>query len=171
MENLPTDLPRSCAIMGVSGSGKTTIGAAVSAKLDWVLLEADDFHPQANIDKMSQGHPLNDKDRWPWLEAIHQAMAEHLSQGRSVVVVCSALKESYRKVIQGEFELSWFYLKGSYELIFRRMQARAHFMKPEMLQSQFDTLEEPEDAVILDIGEQKEELINTIVSTLTSNQA
>ena len=88
MENLPTDHPRSCAIMGVSGSGKTTIGAAVSAKLDWVLLEADDFHPQANIDKMSQGNPLNDEDRWPWLEAIHQAMAEHLSQGRSVVVVC-----------------------------------------------------------------------------------
>ena len=168
MENLPTDPPRSCAIMGVSGSGKTTIGAAVSAKLDWVLLEADDFHPQANIDKMSQGIPLNDEDRWPWLEAIHQAMADHLSHGRSVVVVCSALKDSYRKVIQGEFTLSWFYLKGSYELIFRRMQARAHFMKPEMLRSQFDTLEEPEDAVILDIGQQKEALISEIVDTLST---
>ncbi|MEM6766160.1 MAG: gluconokinase, GntK/IdnK-type [Bacteroidota bacterium] len=156
-----------CIIMGVSGSGKTTIGAAVSAKMDWSFVEADDYHPKENIDKMSQGMPLTDEDRWPWLSAIHQAIQDHLANNRSVVVVCSALKESYRKVIQGELDAQWFYLKGTYELIYQRMQARAHFMKPEMLKSQFETLQEPTDAFILDIHHPKEYLIKEVVQSLS----
>ena len=151
--------------MGVSGSGKTTLGKALAQKLGWDFFDADDFHPPANIVKMAAGVPLSDSDRAPWLAALHEQLLSTLKSGRHPVLACSALKDKYRaQLLEGMDGIVIIYLKGSYDLIFSRMSIReGHYMKPEMLKSQFDTLEEPKDAVVLDVEMSLEEMIDTII--------
>jgi gluconokinase len=143
--------------MGVSGSGKTTIAAAVARKEGWILLEGDQFHPPANIAKMEAGTPLTDEDRWPWLRAIAAKEDELLAGGQSAAVACSALKRAYRDILIGDRpDTVLVYLRGSKALIAERMKARKdHFMPPALLDSQFATLEEPgpdENPIVVDIG-------------------
>jgi len=151
--------------MGVSGSGKTTLGKALAQRLGWDFFDADDFHPPANIVKMAAGVPLSDSDRAPWLAALHEQLLSTLKSGRRPVLACSALKDKYRaQLLEGMDGIAIIYLKGSYDLIFSRMSIReGHYMKPEMLKSQFDALEEPKDAVVLDVEMSLEEMIETII--------
>ncbi len=150
--------------MGVSGSGKTTLGKALAQELGWDFFDADDFHPPENIAKMTAGIPLSDSDRAPWLAALHDQLLFTLSAGHHPVLACSALKEAYRtQLLEGMDEIAVIYLKGSYDLIFSRISVRGrHYMKPEMLQSQFDVLEEPKDAIVLDVSMSLKEMIDTI---------
>ncbi|RBP99487.1 gluconokinase [Bifidobacterium xylocopae] len=128
-------------IMGVSGCGKTTMNEHLSAKLGWDTAEADDFHPKANIEKMAHGIPLDDDDRWPWLDRIHDWIADHIEQGRPGTVTCSALKRIYRDKLRMPGVI-FIHLNGDYDTIMERLSGRkGHFMKPDMLKSQFDTLE------------------------------
>ena len=150
-------------IMGVSGSGKTSVGQLLANELSIPFIDADDHHPPSNIKKMSEGIPLKDKDREPWLDRLHEIAVEHISSG--CVIACSALKEIYRKRLSQSIEpsVSWIYLKGSYDLIFERMNNRAgHFMGAEMLKSQFETLEEPQNAIIIDIAGSPKVIIKNI---------
>ena len=146
--------PTGFIIMGVSGSGKSTVGRALAEKLGWDFFDADDFHPPENIAKMAAGIPLSDSDRTPWLAALSDQLFTTLKAGRHPVLACSALKETYRKqLLKGKDGVEIIYLKGNYDLIQARMAERqAHFMKPEMLKSQFATLEEPQNALVLDIS-------------------
>ena len=132
-------------IMGVSGSGKSTIAKAIQKKTGAIFLEGDEFHSPENIAKMHSGHPLNDQDRAGWLQAIHQKVQEITLQGKDVIVSCSALKKNYREVLREHIDhLLFLYLKGSFALIHSWMVARKnHFMPAKLLKSQFDTLEEP----------------------------
>lgn len=135
-------------MMGVSGSGKTTVGIALADKLNIPFYDADDYHPPENIAKMSSGIPLNDDDRAPWLDRLHAIIADHIMAGTSAVLTCSALKQTYRERLRGDFEMVQFvFLDGTFDLIWERMSARkGHYMKAEMLQSQFDTLDRPNEA-------------------------
>jgi gluconokinase len=144
-------------VMGVSGSGKTTVVAGLAEQEGWLLLEGDSFHPPENIAKMKAGIPLTDADRWPWLRAIAARADQLQAAGQSAAVACSALKRAYRDiVIGGRPDTVLVYLRGSKALIAERMQARkGHFMPPALLDSQFATLEEPghdEHPIIVDIG-------------------
>jgi len=152
-------------VMGVCGSGKSTIGSLLAEKLGCSFLDADVFHPQANVEKMSRGEPLNDEDRKPWLVRLNKEMAQCSTTGTSAVLGCSALKESYREILsEGISDLSVVYLKGDYNTIYERMSSRAgHFMGENMVQSQFDTLEEPTDAIVVDIKESPEAIVSQIV--------
>jgi gluconokinase len=145
--------------MGVSGSGKSTVGAALAGALRWPFYDGDKFHSQANIDKMAAGLPLTDEDRDPWLERIHKLIADKFAEGHSLVVACSALKEAYRLKLRGDLKnVKFVYLSGDYETIYARMQVRPdHYMKPEMLQSQFADLEVPEKAVVVDVRKKLED--------------
>ena len=150
-------------VMGVSGSGKSSIGRLLAKALSVSFIEGDDHHPVANIAKMSQGLPLDDDDREPWLHQLNQVAINHLGEG--CVISCSALKAKYRKQLSKGISphTEWIYLKGSYELIYKRMQDReGHFMDPKMLQSQFDTLEEPQEAITIDIVDSPENIIQKI---------
>ena len=150
--------------MGVSGSGKTTVGQALARKLGWDFFDADDFHPPENIAKMAAGIPLDDSDRVPWLAALHDQLLSTLKAGHHPVLACSALKGKYRVQLLEDMDgIAIIYLKGSYNLIWSRMSTReSHYMKPEMLQSQFDALEEPEDAIVLEVKMSLKEMIDTI---------
>jgi gluconokinase len=140
-------------IMGVSGSGKTTIGTVLADALRCSFLEGDSLHSKQNIEKMSHGIPLNDCDRAPWLAAIHARLLDFFKRGESVVLACSALEQQYREVLADRVPITWVYLKGSKELIGSRMKHRLeHFMKANMLDSQFEALEEPSDAIVIDIS-------------------
>jgi carbohydrate kinase (thermoresistant glucokinase family) len=141
-------------VMGVSGSGKTTIGEALARELGWTYLDADDFHPQANIDKMAAGIALGDADRWPWLDAINKKLLEMEKRGHSVVLGCSALKQAYReRLARGLKEFRVVYLKGEFDLIQQRVAGRKHrYMPASLLQSQFDTLEPPAGAIEVDVA-------------------
>lgn len=143
-------------VMGVSGSGKTTIGRALASELGADFLEGDKFHPPSNVAKMSRGEPLDDADRWPWLDRMAEELARARSSGRSAVLACSALKRSYRdRLRRGAPDLRLVYLKGDKALILGRLHARTqHFMPPGLLDSQFKVLEEPgpdESPVVIDV--------------------
>jgi gluconokinase len=155
-------------IMGVSGCGKTSVGKALATRLGWDFYDGDDFHPPANIEKMSCGIPLNDDDRRPWLAALHDLIAACLKEARPGVLACSALKERYRQaLLAGNAGVQIVYLKGSYALIQARMAGRpGHYMKPGMLWSQFDTLEPPADALTMDISLPVEAIVEKIVKEL-----
>ena len=151
-------------LMGVSGSGKTTIGQQLAEGLGWLFYDGDQFHPQANIAKMQQGIPLTDEDRWPWLQALRTQIATWLHQGMSAVLACSALKQAYRDyLLIDEAEVKLVYLKGDYDLIRARLaQRHGHFMPPALLASQFAALEEPERAVVVDIAPPPETIVALI---------
>ncbi len=154
-------------IMGVSGCGKTTLGERSAQRLGLPYYEADGFHPRENIEKMSNGIPLTDEDRWPWLAAIRDSIKQIQGRGDSAVFTCSALKESYRRFLEkGLAEpLKWVYLKGSFETIHGRMASRKdHYFKADMLKSQFAALEEPDYGLILDIERPLEDKIEEVVS-------
>ncbi len=157
-------------VMGVSGSGKTTLGRALAERLGWEFYDADDFHPPANIAKMAAGIPLKDADRAPWLDALHDLIAACLKEKRPAVLACSALKERYRqRLLDGNPGVQIIYLKGSYDLIRQRMEQRSgHYMKPAMLQSQFETLEEPRDALTLDCSLPVEELVKQVLARISA---
>lgn len=140
-----TTLPNVLVIMGVSGSGKSTIAELLARKLGWPFRDADEFHPRANVEKMKRGVPLTDDDRWPWLHAIAAFIDETRARGEHAIVTCSALKRAYRRIIIGERrDVRLVYLKGGQALISSRLASRhGHFMPPSLLQSQFDALEEP----------------------------
>ena len=141
-------------LMGVSGSGKTTVGQALAAELGWRFLEADALHPQANVAKMASGVPLTDDDRWPWYERIAAELRRYRAGGTHVVVACSALKQAYRDRLAQDGDIRFVYLKGNAATIEPRLAARkGHFMPASLLASQFATLEEPSDAIVVDIAQ------------------
>lgn len=152
-------------LMGVAGSGKTTIGRQLASDLGWRFYDADDFHPPANVAKMAAGTPLTDTDRKPWLEALRARIETSLASGENAIVGCSALKATYRAILQQRAEepIQFIYLRGSPELLAARLAARTdHFMKPGMLASQLSALEEPANAVIVDIAPPPAEVVATI---------
>lgn len=154
-------------VMGVSGSGKTTIGAALAGRLGWAFADADDYHPAANREKMSRGIPLTDEDRAPWLLTLHELIAEHVRQERPLVLACSALKERYRRTLIGELPgVRVVFAQGSRELIAERMSARQHFMPVALLDSQLAALEPPEDALTADIRQPLEEIVRLLAAEL-----
>jgi 6-phosphogluconate dehydrogenase len=150
-------------IMGVSGSGKTTIGKLLAKQLAMPFYDADDFHSPENVAKMASGIPLNDEDRITWLLKLQKKIQ---SWQNGVVLACSALKESYREVLSEGNTIQWIYLEGDFETIFKRMESRNHFMKPEMLQSQFEALEPPSYGIQVTIGETPEGIVSEIISKL-----
>ncbi|KSU75466.1 gluconokinase [Pseudarthrobacter enclensis] len=166
--------PTHLVVMGVAGSGKSTLAAALSKQLGWSCAEADEFHPAANIAKMSQGIPLQDEDRWPWLREIRDWMTGKSREGQSTVLTCSALKKTYRQLLsEAEGRVLFLHLDGGADLIGQRMQGReGHFMPPTLLPSQLATLEplsqEELDAgsIRLDISRSPEELVAAVVRAL-----
>lgn len=149
--------------MGVAGSGKTTIGDLLAAQLGWEFVDGDSFHPPANIEKMSQGIPLTDSDRIPWLNSIREAMLQWQAQGRNVVLACSALKRSYRERLQISNEVKLVYLKGSYQLLLERLHSRkGHYAGEQLLASQFADLEEPTDTLTIDMAGTPQAIVSEI---------
>jgi gluconokinase len=153
-------------IMGVSGAGKTTVGHALAVELGWRYLEGDDAHPARNVAKMHAGLPLNDADREPWLAALHAAIARAVDRREHTIVACSALKATYRARLRGDRRTVRFvYLRAEPALLQRRLAARtSHFFNPTLLQSQIDTLEEPDehDALVVDAAWPPEQILAVI---------
>lgn len=162
---------RHIVVMGVSGSGKTSVAKPLAERLGWPFAEADDFHPRANIDKMSAGLPLTDADREPWLRALRDWQSERADAGHGTVVTCSALRRRYRDLLRGaRGRLLFVHLSGSPELIAERLRHRSgHFMPPELLPSQFDALEPlaaDEAGLTVDIGPAPDELVRYIMEQI-----
>ena len=136
-------------VMGVSGAGKTAIGEALARALGWRFIDADDYHPEANVAKMAAGQPLDDEDRWPWLDRLNSLLKEE----SRAVLACSALKERYRaRLARGIGDVEWIYLKGDFDLIHSRLAQRQHrYMPASLLESQFAALEPPAQAITIDI--------------------
>lgn len=157
-------------VMGVTGSGKTTIGRLLAADLGWTFYEGDDFHPSANVEKMSRGIPLDDADRLPWLDRLRAVIERCTAAGESAVIACSALKESYRRrLADGLAEVRFIYLKGEPRLIAERVAHRAgHFAGTALLPSQFATLEPPADAITVDVAGEPAEIVARIRAALAA---
>jgi len=157
-------------IFGVSGAGKTTVGKLLARELGWRFIEADDFHPAANIEKMRSGHPLTDDDRWPWLERLRDQIRQSLAAGENAVLACSALKRAYRDRLQASEHVKFVFLRGDYALVEKQLHSRrGHFMNPDLLQSQFDDLEEPEPdehVLTIEVGHTPEEIVDRIKAKL-----
>lgn len=151
-------------VMGVSGSGKTSIGRALATHLEWPFIDADEVHPPENVDRMRAGIPLTDADREPWLAALRALVRRTDAAGENLVLACSALRRSFRKRLRdGVANLRFVHLQAGPELVARRLAARTgHFMNPDLHDSQFDALEEPEDAVVLDAAEPPDVLVARI---------
>ena len=152
-------------LMGVSGSGKSTVGKVLAERLGWEFIEADDYHPTANVEKMRRGVPLTDADRGPWLDVLRRKVDETCDRGQNAVLACSALKHAYQEYLaRDEPEcVRYVYLHGSEELIRQRLAKRkGHFMNPALLHSQFETLEPPADALRVDVTPPPEEIADEI---------
>lgn len=163
---------QSIILMGVSGSGKSSVGIALARAINAKFIDGDDLHPRANIQKMANGQPLNDDDRAPWLERLNDAAYSLIHKNETGIIVCSALKKRYRDRLRRDNDgMVFLYLKGSFDLVLRRHQARAgHFMPTGLLQSQFDALEEPSadetDVITVDIDGTMEDVVARCVSAL-----
>jgi len=156
-------------VMGVTGSGKTTVGQLLAARLGYLFADADDFHSAANKEKMHKGIPLTDADRLPWLAAMHEQIAKWVGSKQDAVLACSALKQSYRQQLWSGPEAKFVYLKGSYELIAQRLRARkGHFADEHILAGQFADLQEPtdSDAIVVDISKMPGEIVDEICRRL-----
>jgi carbohydrate kinase (thermoresistant glucokinase family) len=165
--------PAAIIVMGVSGSGKSTIGALLAEALGWPFADADGFHPAANVAKMAAGQPLTDADRWPWLDAIAAHIGASRTAGQPVVVACSALRRAYRERLRaGHGDLIFPHLAGAPEVIAMRQAARqGHFMPPSLMASQFATLEDPAaeaDAVIVSVSASPHEVVATALEQLAA---
>ncbi|CCD88670.1 putative bifunctional: 6-phosphogluconolactonase (N-terminal) (Pgl); D-gluconate kinase (C-terminal) [Bradyrhizobium sp. ORS 285] len=168
-------LPHALIVMGVSSSGKSTVGEALGRRLGWRFEDGDSFHPPANVAKMSAGQPLTDEDRWPWLQAIADEVARCRAKGEPIIIACSALKKTYRKILVGDpRDVRLIYLEGDRELIGDRMGHRkGHFMPPGLLDSQFATLEPPgadEHPVTVSVDEPVESIVDDILKQLAIGQ-
>ncbi|MBV8280468.1 MAG: gluconokinase [Candidatus Eremiobacteraeota bacterium] len=154
-------------LMGVSAVGKTTVGQALAQRLHWTFVDADDYHPPANITKMRAGISLEDDDRAPWLKALHEAIESWIAQGRSVVLACSALKESYRQHLLVSPDVNLIFLRADFDVVSRHLAGRhGHFMSPALLESQFEALEPPQDAIAIDTANSVPDAVNAICSAL-----
>jgi len=155
-------------VMGVSGAGKTTVGRALATALGWEFHDGDELHSATSKLKMHRGVALDDADRAPWLSAIRKLILSMLSEGRDGVIACSALKQSYRdEIVVDPNSVKIVYLEGSKEVIAARLGNRGgHFMNPDLLQSQFDTLEEPHDAIVVEITMAPEAIVSAIRARL-----
>jgi carbohydrate kinase (thermoresistant glucokinase family) len=172
----PAAKPSVIVVMGVSGSGKSTIAAMLAHRLHWIYEDADWFHPPANIEKMHAGVPLTDQDRWPWLEAIAAWIDATRRNGNHAVIACSALKRAYRAILVGERrDVALVYLQGKRDLIARRLAARdGHFMPASLLDSQFAALEAPghdEHPIVIPIAPHPREIVETIVAKVNAAAA
>ena len=155
-------------LIGVTGSGKSTVGRLLAGELGWKFCEGDDFHPAANLAKMTRGVPLDDEDRKPWLQAIQKVIRIAVGNRENVVIACSALKKSYRSMLQVEGEVIFVYLKANLALIQQRLKKRTgHFMNPVLIQSQFDTLEEPNKALQIDASLSPAKIVQSIRDRLS----
>ncbi|MFK5582712.1 gluconokinase [Serinicoccus sp. LYQ131] len=165
-----TGVPLHLVIMGVSGTGKSTIATALRDRLGWEMAEGDDFHPQSNVDKMAGGRPLVDADRWPWLRSLADWTAEHDGQGRPTILTCSALRTNYRDLLrEGGAGTYFVHLLGDKGLLLERMSGRDHFMPPSLLESQLDTLEPlgpDEHGVTIDVANPPERIARMVVAQL-----
>jgi gluconokinase len=147
------------------------VGKLLARELGWRFIEADDFHPAANIEKMRNGHPLTDKDRWPWLEELRQQIERSLSAGENAVLACSALKRAYRNHLRASDEVKFVFLRGDYAVVEKQLRSRhGHFMDANLLQSQFDDLEEPqpdENVLTIELGRTPEDIVERIKAKLS----
>ena len=176
MSGESSQTPCALIVMGVSGSGKSTIAEKLAERLGWHYEDGDKFHPASNVAKMSAGHPLTDEDRWPWLQAIADEIDRTCKTGESIVIACSALKHSYRDIlVHGRGDVRIVYLQGTQELIAKRLAARKHhFMPSGLLDSQFKTLEPPdprENPVTVSIDAPVDTIVEDIVRGLGLNPA
>lgn len=155
-------------LMGPMGCGKTTIGQVLAQKTGWRFYDADDFHPEVNRQKMANGIPLDDNDRQPWLESLRDFIDDHLSSERNMILACSALKKKYRRLLGiNQKDVFSVYLKGSFSLLHERIVARSHdFMDKDLLQSQLDTLEDPETGLIVAISASPDQISETIIDNI-----
>jgi gluconokinase len=154
-------------VMGVAASGKTLIGSMLAIRLNWMFYDADNFHSAENIRKMSEGIPLTDQDRAEWLAKLRRNIDRYVVKKQNMVLACSALKESYRQVLRGHDDVHFVYLRGTPDQIDERIrQRKGHYMKRDMLKSQFEALEEPEDAVTVDVGLAPREIVAAVIQEL-----
>lgn len=154
-------------VMGTTGAGKTTVGKLIAQRLRWTFLDADDFHPPANIEKMKQGIPLTDADRAPWLANIHSRLLQLSEEGRNAVLACSALKQTYRDTLSAGLDFRIVYLRGTYEEMRKHILARrGHFAGESILAGQFADLEEPTDALTLDVAGTPDEIAKQAIEKL-----
>jgi gluconokinase len=174
--NETAEIPCALIVMGVSGSGKSTIAEKLAERLNWNFEDGDKFHPASNVAKMSAGHPLTDDDRWPWLQAIADEIDRVCKAGEHTVIACSALRRAYRDLlVHGRSDVRIVYLKGTQELIAGRLaQRKGHFMPPGLLASQFETLEPPdrsENPVTVSIDASVDAIVDDIVRQLNLTPA
>ena len=154
-------------VMGVAGCGKSTIGRRLAARLGWPFYDGDDFHPPANIKKMSEGTPLTDEDRAGWLNTLADLIGDHVRHNQSAVIACSALKQKYRDTLRVDASVRFVYLRGSYDLIEARLRQRSgHYMPPNLLSSQFASLEEPQGVLTIDASLPPEQIVAEIARQL-----
>jgi len=150
-------------VMGVVGAGKSTVGKLLASELGWEFADADDFHPQSNVEKIRHGIALTDEDRGPWLDRLREAITRWIAEGENVVLACSALKRAYRAKLSVGPQVRFVYLKGSAALIAERLRARhGHFAGESILTSQMADLEEPENAIAVDIKDPAEQIVAEI---------
>ena len=154
--------------MGVAASGKTTVGSLLAERLGWPFFDADDFHPEATLEKMREGMALSDADRLPWLERLRELIADCLDRGQSAILACSALKESYRRTLAGDDpRVRFVYLQAAPEVLAQRLEQRTgHFFTRPLLDSQLSTLEAPADAITVDASRTPEEIVREVQERL-----
>lgn len=154
-------------VMGVTGAGKTTVGSLLAAQLGWEFADADAFHPKSNVEKMSRGIALTDADRAPWLAAMRSAIQQWLAENKNAVLACSALKRSYRQELLISPDVRLVYLRGGYETVAQQLRLRhGHFATESILADQFAALEEPEDAIVIDVGQDPHAMVAEIRAQL-----
>ena len=153
--------------MGVTGAGKTTIGELLASQLGWHFADADQFHPKSNVEKMARGVALTDADRAPWLSAMRSTIQQWISQNRSAVLACSALRQAYRDELKVGPDVRFVYLRGNYDVVAEQLRMRhGHFATETILADQFATLEEPKDAIVIDVGGDPESMVAQIRAQL-----
>jgi gluconokinase len=163
-----TPQARVVVVMGVSGAGKTTVGRGLAARLGWQFADGDDFHSADNVAKMAQGKPLEECDRTPWLQSLRQFIQQQIAVSQPTVLACSALKADYRHRLQVGPQVQFAYLTGDPELIRQRLiQRKGHYMKAALLKSQFASLEVPETALVIDVDQPPEAIVDEIIAALS----